>query len=501
MATRRDAIKYNRLRYSTKMNLNEELNKQKNLMEFGSEWSLIGGGGSHSRDHKGGTHSNIKSYDKKPVAPDRPELLAWANEYDAVMYIAPNQYLYTLYLLSKDAQNVFNMRIGSENIITNRDMTYEMVIKMINNHNLLLHTVQAKPSPLPASPSINPPSNTKKKLPYISFIINKYTFNVIGNTKQARYIIDKMFAYRRSRGEGVPIEELDSTIKQLRAIGLKFPLPVVTEPQDKTKLTEEISRQKVLMQIHESDFDNDLYQNQKTITINNITYHFSQLKYSEHNVFIIETDEHGEIGRATLSEDESYLVNIRISDTYRRKGLATKLYEYIESVTHKSLNPSPIKQPPEIKKFWDKKQNNIQENDDSVAGYQTFYHQTDQASTAKIMKHGFNTPEVWAAPDEQGNYGDTYIIVYAPQPQKPFIMDIYQLLEDTKLPYEEAQQLIKQNQHLYQKLGGEANPETFNKLREMGYDEIIEDNGDRCFLYPDRLKYEFGRVDSDYEEN
>jgi hypothetical protein len=41
----------------------------------------------------------------------------------------------------------------------------------------------------------------------------------------------------------------------------------------------------------------------------------------------------------------------------------------------------------------------------------------------------------------------------------------------------------------YEELGGEANPETFNILRKLGYDTVIETNGDRCFLYPDRIRF------------
>ncbi len=38
-------------------------------------------------------------------------------------------------------------------------------------------------------------------------------------------------------------------------------------------------------------------------------------------------------------------------------------------------------------------------------------------------------------------------------------------------------------------MGGEANPKTFDTLRKLGYDAIIETNGDRCFLYPDRIRF------------
>jgi hypothetical protein len=124
-------------------------------------------------------------------------------------------------------------------------------------------------------------------------------------------------------------------------------------------------------------------------------------------------------------------------------------------------------------------------------GHDVFYHQTDKKSAENILKNGFNTPEVWAAPDEEGNYGNSVITIYAPKPKKPFIKDIYQLLyDDKKISYEDAQKIVKKNTQFFEDLGGEINPEAFNKLRELGYDVIIEDNGDRCFLYPETLKYD-----------
>jgi ribosomal protein S18 acetylase RimI-like enzyme len=100
----------------------------------------------------------------------------------------------------------------------------------------------------------------------------------------------------------------------------------------------------------------------KQITINGIVFDFMQLNGVDKNKFIIETQNDGEIGSATLNcydenFDGCYLDNIRINPKYRRIGLATKLYEYIEEIIGEKLKPSPIKQSPEIKKFWNKKTN------------------------------------------------------------------------------------------------------------------------------------------------
>jgi ribosomal protein S18 acetylase RimI-like enzyme len=46
--------------------------------------------------------------------------------------------------------------------------------------------------------------------------------------------------------------------------------------------------------------------------------------------------------------------NIRIHEDYRRLGLATKMYQYVEELIGKKLKPSPIKQSKEIRNFWAK---------------------------------------------------------------------------------------------------------------------------------------------------
>jgi ribosomal protein S18 acetylase RimI-like enzyme len=99
----------------------------------------------------------------------------------------------------------------------------------------------------------------------------------------------------------------------------------------------------------------------KQIVINDTTFNFKRLKvgYST-NKFVITTDVDGQIGSASLNchdknFDGCYLDNIRIDHKYRRLGLATKMYEYIEELIGEKLKPSPIKQSQEIKGFWKKR--------------------------------------------------------------------------------------------------------------------------------------------------
>jgi GNAT superfamily N-acetyltransferase len=108
--------------------------------------------------------------------------------------------------------------------------------------------------------------------------------------------------------------------------------------------------------------DNDISEfilDWKQITINGVKFDFIHPNLHGKNKFIIEVDGVGEIGSASLNcydknFDGCYLDNIRIDHEYRRIGLATKLYEYIEELIGEKIKPSPIKQSPEIKQFWNK---------------------------------------------------------------------------------------------------------------------------------------------------
>lgn len=96
----------------------------------------------------------------------------------------------------------------------------------------------------------------------------------------------------------------------------------------------------------------------KELTINGIVFKFIYPNLQGKNTFLIEVDDEGEVGKATLNLNGSYLDNIRIDPKYRRIGLATKMYEYIEELMGIKIKPSPIKQSTEIKNFWNKKKFN-----------------------------------------------------------------------------------------------------------------------------------------------
>jgi hypothetical protein len=109
----------------------------------------------------------------------------------------------------------------------------------------------------------------------------------------------------------------------------------------------------------DSDYK-QVYQFLASKNINGKIYYFSRLNiYPQQNVFTIELEDGKEIGRATLNEQENYLINIRVNDKYRRKGLAINLYDFIEIVIGEKLKPSPDKISKEAKSLWVKRNNNI----------------------------------------------------------------------------------------------------------------------------------------------
>jgi len=99
----------------------------------------------------------------------------------------------------------------------------------------------------------------------------------------------------------------------------------------------------------------DLFVAREPISVKGEDFMFSQIKENgNENTFVIE-DEGGEIGKAQLNEEGGFIENIRINKEHRRKGLATKLYDFIESQKGIKLKPSPVKQSMEAVALWNKR--------------------------------------------------------------------------------------------------------------------------------------------------
>lgn len=98
----------------------------------------------------------------------------------------------------------------------------------------------------------------------------------------------------------------------------------------------------------------------KQSSIDGTIYDFMRLSSGGGRTYVVELDGVGEIARASLNDYDrsfngNYLDNIRVDSQYRRIGIASRLYQYIEGVIGKQLKPSPIKQSSAIKQYWSKR--------------------------------------------------------------------------------------------------------------------------------------------------
>jgi hypothetical protein len=100
----------------------------------------------------------------------------------------------------------------------------------------------------------------------------------------------------------------------------------------------------------------DIYVARQEVESGGNKYYLSQIKENNStNTFLIEDANGNEIGKAQLSKDGNFLENIRIDEKHRRKGLASKVYDFIELRKGIELEPSPNKQSKEAKALWDKR--------------------------------------------------------------------------------------------------------------------------------------------------
>jgi len=98
----------------------------------------------------------------------------------------------------------------------------------------------------------------------------------------------------------------------------------------------------------------DIYVARQVVDANGTKYTLSQINENGNtNTFVIEDANGNEIGKAQLSADANFLENIRINEKHRRRGLASKVYDFIELRKGIELEPSPNKQSKEAKALWD----------------------------------------------------------------------------------------------------------------------------------------------------
>jgi hypothetical protein len=77
-----------------------------------------------------------------------------------------------------------------------------------------------------------------------------------------------------------------------------------------------------------------------------------KVRFDENNTMYFAYLGDTNIATASLSDDGSYLVSVHVEAPYRRKGVSTALYDFIERHIGHPLKPSPRYQSEDAKKFW-----------------------------------------------------------------------------------------------------------------------------------------------------
>jgi len=62
------------------------------------------------------------------------------------------------------------------------------------------------------------------------------------------------------------------------------------------------------------------------------------------------------IASAKLSGQDHYVTDVDVKPEFRRKGIASKMYDFIEKHTGKQLKPSPMYQTADGKALWKKRE-------------------------------------------------------------------------------------------------------------------------------------------------
>jgi 8-oxo-dGTP pyrophosphatase MutT (NUDIX family) len=148
---------------------------------------------------------------------------------------------------------------------------------------------------------------------------------------------------------------LDKMGRELYRYYDKKDLPLISQYKDGGS----VNQKEFVIQELDKDYK-EVFQVRGYKNIGGSDFFFSRLNiYPQQNVFTIELPSGTEIGRATLNEKENYLINIRVDENYRRKGLGLNLYNFIEYVTGQKLKPSPIKISKEAQGLWIKRNPDI----------------------------------------------------------------------------------------------------------------------------------------------
>jgi len=120
-----------------------------------------------------------------------------------------------------------------------------------------------------------------------------------------------------------------------------------------------------------------------------------------------------------------------------------------------------------------------------------YYHGSDSRRPFKK----FTTSEVWFDSIPR-DYGILDVEVYYKW-KRPFVTR-----EEDAEEYKLTPEQVRENMEQYRAWGGESNPQSFENIRQLGYDFLVDEEG-YCALYPKRIKIlrwvtREGRVVKDY---
>ncbi len=107
-----------------------------------------------------------------------------------------------------------------------------------------------------------------------------------------------------------------------------------------------------------------------------------------------------EVGEARLSHTGKHVVDLWVHEKHRRKGLATALYNHIETHLGHKLEPSQTWQTPDGKAFWASRKSSITEA--MFAGNQVFVVPSDYYHNCRVGKQRYHKYEKYVGKDEIG---------------------------------------------------------------------------------------------------
>jgi hypothetical protein len=255
----------------------------------------------------------------------------------------------------ENIQKAFVTKLKNE--YNNGDITIEQAKETLNNYRNSVGLFKSIPEGLDTEAKKESMNLLKEKRDLENQIIGKDDAlvkpqkNRINEINESLTKISEDAIQKQATNESVLLSEQSKM--GLQEMGEGNVQPEVTTTGTEEAITPEISTEEVIFK--ETPFDNNLYQDKKKVVLNNQEFEFNRLNTKgEENVFTVEKDGE-EIGRATLSNDGNYLENIRINEDYRRQGIATNMYNYIEQQANVKLNPSPVKQSKAVEGLWEKR--------------------------------------------------------------------------------------------------------------------------------------------------